>query len=822
VLKTLAPLQQEVVTSDQRWFLRRILPYRTQDNRIQGVVLTFHDITAIKAVQQQLSVREEQLRLVTNALPILISYLDRDTRYRYVNAGYERWFGMPAEQIIGRSIAEVAGEQAYRQVENDVRRVLTGERCSFDQKIAYADGNIRYVHGEYVPHWGDAGEVLGFYALVQDITDRKKAEQAVASSEREFRAIFELAGSGKTLTNPQTTQYIRVNRRFCEITGYSEQELLQKTYTDLTHPEDRAADRARVEPVLRGEQAYWTSEKRYRRKTGETLWVLVSGTLVRDNAGQPLYTIATIQDIDARKRAEQALQDSEERFRTLADNIAQLVWTADKLGWADWYNKRWYDYTGTTFEEMTGRGWEKLQHPDHLERVSAKLQHCVETGSEWEDVFPLRGKDGNYRWFLSKAVPIRAVSGAIVRWFGSNTDITEQMQMEAALKEADQRKDEFLATLAHELRNPLAPLRTGLELLELAADEHTRVAEVRAMMQRQVSHLTRLVDDLLDVSRITRGKVELRRSRVDLQTIVQHAVETVAQFIAGCGHELSIELPAQPVMLDADPVRLAQVFANLLHNAGKYTPRQGQIRISARLHGQEAVGEVVVSVKDTGIGIPADKLERVFTMFMQLEHPAEQQHSGLGIGLTLVKLLVDMHAGRVYALSDGPGRGSEFVVHLPLAAQLPAASTAPEALPAPAADNGKNPALQRILVVDDNKDAANSLGELLQLMGHEVRIAYDGLEALDTAAEFHPHAILLDLGMPKLDGYAMARRLRAQPWGRRIRLIALTGWGQNEDKRLSREAGIDYHLVKPVDIAEIRQLIAGSAPAAAQISRSSR
>ncbi len=374
----------------------------------------------------------------------------------------------------------------------------------------------------------------------------------------------------------------------------------------------------------------------------------------------------------------------------------------------------------------------------------------------------------------------------------------ERRRAEEALREADRRKDEFLATLAHELRNPLAPMRNALQVIQLAGGDVAAVAQAREMMERQMRHMVRLVDDLLDVSRITRGKLELRKQRVDLAAVVRTAVEASRPLVEAAGHLLTITLPPQPVFVDGDPVRLAQVFSNLLNNAAKYTDRGGRIWLTAERQGSDAV----VSVRDSGLGIPREMLGKVFELFTQVDHTLEKAQGGLGIGLTLVRRLAEMHGGSVEANSEGTGKGSEFTVRLPALFFAPARDER-------AAEESTPSSRRRILVVDDNRDSAISLGMMLELMGNEVRTAHDGLEAVQAAEVFRPDVVLLDIGLPKLNGYEAARRIRGQPWGRDMVLIAVTGWGQEEDKRRSKEAGFNFHMVKPVEPAALEKLLAG-------------
>jgi signal transduction histidine kinase len=361
---------------------------------------------------------------------------------------------------------------------------------------------------------------------------------------------------------------------------------------------------------------------------------------------------------------------------------------------------------------------------------------------------------------------------------------------------ADRRKNQFLATLAHELRNPLAPIRNSLSLLRITATGASAVSAYE-IMDRQVNHMVRLIDDLMDVARITHGKIDLRKGTVDVADVIAAAVETSRPLIDAAKHELVVSLPAEPLALDADPLRLAQVFSNLLNNAAKYTDPGGRVTVAVRREGDSAV----VTVADTGVGIPADSLASVFDMFAQANARDRRSRSGLGIGLALARSLVQMHGGSISASSEGEGKGSMFVVRLPLSGAALPGSVRSES-PAPQVG------AQRILIVDDNRDAANTLGALLQLIGADVRVAYDGETALEAVPQFHPNVVLLDLGMPGMDGYEVARRIRAEPAARDTSLVALTGWGEASDRERSREAGFLHHLVKPVDLNAMQAVLA--------------
>jgi two-component system CheB/CheR fusion protein len=413
-----------------------------------------------------------------------------------------------------------------------------------------------------------------------------------------------------------------------------------------------------------------------------------------------------------------------------------------------------------------------------------------------------------YRWFLVRANADRDEQGNILEWFGTCTDVdankrTEEdlRRTEAELREADVRKDVFLATLSHELRNPLAPIRTAARLLELPNLSPQDLDRSRAIIGRQVRHMASLLEDLLDVSRITRGALTLKKQSVNVQQRIAEAIETVQPSLEGKKQRLRLELPADAIEIDADPVRLVQIIANLLANASKYTPEGGDIALQV----QRVRDQVTLAVRDTGIGLAPEHLSKVFEMFTRISTVTDRVEGGLGIGLALVKGLVELHDGQVMAQSDGIGRGSEFRVLLPCPPRA-APDAATNAPPAPAAGTANGGSL-RVLVADDNRDAAETLGMLLSVAGYQVEMCHSGSEAVSKITQWRPNVAILDIGMPGMDGFEVARRVRAQPWGREIGLIALTGWGQDEDQRASRAAGFDHHLTKPVDLPELEHVI---------------
>jgi signal transduction histidine kinase len=459
-------------------------------------------------------------------------------------------------------------------------------------------------------------------------------------------------------------------------------------------------------------------------------------------------------------------------------------------------------YTGQSFAQSRDFGWFDAVHPDDRER--ARLAWVESLRSRWPYEVRVRiwhAASKSYRHIVARAVPLTDENGEVREWVGACTDIHEEAERAQTLLEADRRKDEFLATLAHELRNPLAPILNGLYILRLRGNTEGALANVYQMLDRQVKQLVRLVDDLLEVSRITRGKLELRRERVQLEAVLASALETSRPLVEARQHELALSLPAQPLALYADPTRLAQVVANLLNNAAKYTEPGGRIELRARCE----PGCALIEVRDTGVGIPREMLGRIFELFTQLDQSLERTQGGLGIGLTLVKHLVEMHGGSVEAWSEGPGRGSEFRVRVPLAEPHSARGSAPARSASRRPAGADRP--RRILVVDDNRDAAESLGLLLELRGHEVRLAYDGYTALASARATTPDVVFLDIGLPGMNGYEVARQLRREPALREIVLVAQTGWGQAGDRQRALDAGFDHHLVKPIAPEDMERVL---------------
>ncbi len=505
--------------------------------------------------------------------------------------------------------------------------------------------------------------------------------------------------------------------------------------------------------------------------------------------------VITLVDVTHLKRAEEDLRRSERRFRALLEASGDALYIMNP-GWTEMRELQGGGFMADTVEPR--RNWMDVYIlPDDQAWVQDAIAQAIRTRGAFQLEHRVRQADGAVGWTLSRAAPILDEQGAIVEWFGAATDVTARKMAEQTLHEAARSKNEFLAVLSHELRNPLAPLRTGVELLGQVRDKPELLDTVRPMMERQLAHLVRLVDDLLDISRISQGRIELQRAPLDLNASIEAAIEQLGPDLAERRHELIMDLAKTPLPVNGDHERLTEVFANLLSNAAKYTHPGGTIRVRSETEGRQ----VLVAIRDNGYGIPPDRIEGIFTLFGQVpEHREHTGGGGLGIGLALSRKLVEMHDGTITATSPGLGHGSEFVVRLPVHRSAGAAP-APDA---PAAAPGRS---RRVLVVEDNIDAAEALRMLLELMGHLVRVVHDGPSALEQVEAFGPQVVLLDVGLPEMDGIEVATRLRALPGGDRLILVAVTGWGQDDDRQRTREAGFDEHLIKPVDTREIRRVL---------------
>lgn len=618
----------------------------------------------------------------------------------------------------------------------------------------------------------------------RDVSLERKAEREAREAQMRLRLALSANQTGiwerdlitgEAYWSPEAYTAIGVDPETFQVTV--------EAFGALMHPEDGPRVWAEVERVMNGASGF-DCYFRVCLPSGEQRWLHNCAIAVRDDAGVARRLVGTVRDITHERTLIAKVAESEAKHRELANAVPQIVWTCRPDGSIDWLNEQWFEYTGM-HESATDDEINKLIHPDDL-TIVARWYEAVANGRTWEAEYRLRSADGSFQWHLGRMVPIRDADGNIVRLIATATNIQERKQAEEALRESDRRKDQFLAMLSHELRNPLAPIVTALQLMSLRGYEQGR--EERSIIERHAQHMVRLVDDLLDVSKLAQGKVELRKQTIGVASFVAKAIEATAPLIEKMRHELHVDVPAD-LMVHGDEVRLVQVVSNLLTNAARYTPQAGRISVLARAEG----AEVVLQVLDNGCGISAELLPRVFEMFVQGPRTFDRSEGGLGLGLALVASLTELHGGKVFAHSAGAGLGSELIVRLPQVARNHSADSLTSAVKrvVPAATCN-------VLLVDDNEDAVELLASALRARGHRVCVAFDPVHALSMLEEFQPDLAILDIGLPVMDGYQLAGELRKRLATPTV-LYALSGYAQEADLQKSRDAGFQRHFVKPVD-----------------------
>ena len=859
VRATRQPVRGEVPfngTNGRRMYDYIFVPVIGADGEVEAVAGTTRDVTERKQTEATLLDSEERLRLATEVAELGIWTWQPD-------GDVVAWENDRPYEIFGltRTAPPITAARFKADFlhpeDTETFEIAFGRTIEFklpllcECRIRRADGDSRWV--EFTGRMVDDKDNPRLIGTVQDITDRKNAEEAVRVSEARHSFMVALADTLRPLSDPIDVQaeasrmlgeYLGANRVvYFEIHGND--YVIERDYTAGVRPLAGRYPVAAFGPtllaILLGGRTVIEPDATTEPDRSPSERAAFADIQVRGHVDVPLvksgrfvagmtvhvsdrrdwtgHEVALIEETAERTwaaveraRAEAALRASEERRRLALDAAELGAWHINLATNAFTTDERFRIIFAGTTEPM---GYEQAFgaiHADDQGRVGNAVAAAIrpDAPAPYAEEYRVVHPDGSVRWVFAKgrARYDRDGAGRLVSFDGTVADITarkliedERERLVGQLREADRRKNEFLAILAHELRNPLAPIRNGLQLIRMAGASET-IERARSMMERQLTQLVRLVDDLLDVSRVTSGKLELRRLRVELRAVIDAAVETTRPVIEEAGHELAVTMPDERIWVEGDMTRLSQVVSNLLNNSAKYMHRGGHVRLAVGLED----GMAVVSVADDGIGIPPAMLEKVFEMFTQVDRALEKTTGGLGIGLSLVKGLVEMHGGTVEARSEGEGRGSEFVVRLPVL------SSVQQVKRFETDELSRSSSCCRILVADDNVDAAESMGLLLQLHGNEVITVHDGLKAIEVAETFRPDVILLDIGMPKLNGYETCRRIREQPWGKNAILIALTGWGQAEDKRRTREAGFDHHLVKPVDDTAVMKLLASRFP----------
>jgi PAS domain S-box-containing protein len=769
---------------------------------------------SMRAARARAAERGEVLRVTLRSIGDAVITTDVQGRITYLNAVAESLTGWTAGEALGQPLGaafRIVNEETRQPVEDPATKALRAGvvvGLANHSVLIRKDGAERPIDDSAAPIRDERGEVSGCVLIFRDVTAQRNAERDKASQLLAARLLASIVESSddaivrKSLDGVIQSWNAGAERLF----GYTAGEAVGR-HISLIIPPERLAEEDHILASLKAGQRIDHFETERRRRDGQPVVVSLTVSPIKDDAGNVVAASKIARDITRQRQAEADRQ----KFVTLVESSTDFIGMCDLAGIPFFVNRAGLQMVGLdSIEQARATAVREFFFPEDQPRITDEFFPAVlEEGHGEIEIRFRHFKTGEARWMAYKVLTLTDAEGKPMALATVSQDITGRKRLEdnlrrlaAELSEADRRKDEFLAMLAHELRQPLAPIRNAVEVLQLAAGDAGTVRSASEILERQVRQMTRLVDDLLDMSRITQGKIELRKDRVELAPILEQAVEAVRDLYQAMKHELTVTLPRQPVHLQADPARLAQVVGNLLSNASKFTDRGGHVWLAAERDGEE----VVIRVRDAGIGIAAEQMPRIFEMFMQVDTSLERSRDGLGIGLTLVKRLVEMHGGTVEARSEGLGRGSEFRVRLPILPEEPKTrGREPDQVPARARR-------RRVLVVDDNEDGADSLAMLLRLGGHEAHTAHDGLAAVEAAQRLRPDVVLLDIGLPGLNGYEACRRIREQPWGRDLKLVAVTGWGQEEDRHRSREAGFDTHVVKPVD-PDVLQTLLASLPA---------
>lgn len=894
-----------------------------------GILSTIRDITERKKTEAALRASEAMTRSIFESSGDCIKVLDRDGGLLAVNPSGCVLMELDADHVLnGKEWASLWPEGGNQVVRAAFEAARDGRLARFQGYCPTVKGTPRWWDVVVAPLIDAEGGPAQIVAISRDITELHHATEALLSNEQRFRSLAE--GMPHLIWEAdEQGQTIYQNAKWRAYTGLTHEQTMGDGWAAVMHPEDVDAVKREWARAV-GTAGDFDMDYRLRRASdGAYRWFHAKAAPVLDIAGRAVRWIGSCTDIHDQRRAEAELQASELQLRELVNGIGNLAWMARADGWIFWYNQRWYDFTGTTPEQMEGWGWQKVHDPEQLPRVMKHWQQSIESGQPFEMVFPLRGADGKFRHFLTRALPIRNPDGSIKSWFGSNTDITDQKATEEALRaseqrlrlgasiagfavvninysdgtvqltpessrllglavtetvisleqfhgmfhpedrpkidvllqkardpkgdgifamehriirpdgevrwvsvrkqvtfehgnlaakpvraveallditerkkteialsEAARRKDEFLAMLGHELRNPLTAIRHAIQIANESSEDRAACRWANDVIERQSVQLSRMVDDLLDVARITRGRIELQTENLELRDVFARAVAVVRPLMEMRRHLLAVEATGT-LRVKGDPVRLEQVFVNLLNNAAKYTPEGGRVRLVAR----EEKGNAEISIEDNGVGISAHLLPNVFDLFTQADTSLDRAQGGLGIGLTVVKSLVEMHGGQVFAESGGGGLGSRFTVKLPLSDFHQSPKGSQSATP------GALPVSVRVLIVDDHADAAEALARLLSRRNCEVKVVHDGHRGVIAAKEFLPHVLLLDLGLPGLDGYQLARTLRKEATLADSLFIAISGYAQDSDRELSMAAGFEHHCAKPVDFGALLAVI---------------
>jgi PAS domain S-box-containing protein len=758
--------------------------------RMLGATL---DITERKRGEIALRESEERFRTLASHAPVGIFQSDLNGDNLFVNEGWCEMAGLTPEQARGAGWCAAIHPDDRERVMNGWKEAIAQEAASAAEfRFLRPDGVVTWLQGNAVPLRNAADEMVGYIGTIADITARKEAEAALRNSERMYRAIGESIDYGIWVCDAEGRN-IYTSESFLKLVGLTQEECTDLGWCEVLHPDDVEQTIAAWKQCV-STGASWDVEHRFRGVDGKWHPVLARGVPVRNERGEIIAWVGINLDISELKEVENELRESESRFRNMADNAPVLIWVHG-VGGCQYVNREFMRFVGGVLADVQGMNWTNFIHPDDMAYVES-YREAFDRRQPIVAQYRFRRADGEYRWLSAAGAPRFRPDGAFLGYVGCSVDITDIKNSEAALREADRRKDDFLAMLGHELRNPLAGIVTGAQVLSMLSLD-SEAAEMQAVIARQATYMSRIVDDLLDVSRIARGKLRLRHQYANLRQLLQDTVDDYRKSRALDQCELRVSIPDVDLWIWADAARLAQAFSNIIHNSYKFSdgPNVITIELTAAPNGSEAT----ITVSDRGIGMTRETLERIFEPFNQADTSLERNRGGLGLGLALTRGLIHLHGGTVTPHSEGLGRGATFTIKLPC---VPPPDSADPNAQSPVA------ARERILIIDDRRDAIIPLYKMLQMDGHTVATAQDGADGLAAASDFLPHVVLCDIGLPgSMNGYDVSRALRQMPQTASAYLVAVTGYGHDEAKRMAREAGFDYHLTKPLGRQQIRDLL---------------
>jgi len=759
---------------------------------------------ALRENARLLEERSEQLELLVDRAPTGICLVDSDLRILRVNPLAQPLFERVEGDVIGRDLGDVLhllwGEESARQVMGLFRNTLeTGESFEAKELEVPLPGQEGTNHYDWrIDRITFPGDRPGLVCYFRDVSEQVRARQEIHRSEARYRTLFDSIDQGFGVVEMILDEGGKaVDYRFLELNPAFERQTglvdaIGRTARELLPQLEPKWYRIYGDVARTGEPARFEDYSPAMER-----WFDVEAFRLGDPEENRVAML--FEDITERRRVERSLREEERRMRLVTDAAPALISFVDAELRFRFVNRGYLQWFGREREEFLGRTVREVLGEEAFARVRPYAEAAL-AGETVEFDAEVPHREGGTRFINAHHVPEVGENGTVGGFYALVHDVTASRRAEENLREADRRKDEFLATLAHELRNPMAAIRSALEVMEIVANDPGRSRDMRQIIDRQSTQLVRLIDDLLDVSRISAGKIELRKRRVDVREIIRHLVADSGPLCATDGLKMTMELPDDPVWVDADPARLSQVVNNLLGNACKFTESGGQVRVALTRDGDAAA----IRISDTGVGLSPHHLSRIFEMFTQVDGPLTRKGGGLGIGLSLARTVIELHGGTIEARSSGLGKGSEFLVRLRAEEPSAPGAQAGEAAEAPAVPSTP----LRIVAADDNADALDAAVLRLRMKGHEVQTAEDGLEALEKVRTLRPDVALLDIGMPGLDGYEVARRIREEPWGQEMLIIATTGWGADRDREMAKQAGFDAHLTKPVDMGRLDRLLA--------------